>query len=139
MPVVGCVSPALSYRDAHAAIAFLERAFGFQARMVAPNDSGGVAHAELTYRDAVIMVGTAKPENGWVSPLDLPGVSQTLSVIVEDVEAHFARAKAAGATITRELTVESYGGSGYEARDIENHVWYFGSYVPGAWWDGKTP
>ncbi len=138
MPAVGFISPALYYRDAHAAIAFLERAFGFQRRLVVPDDTGGVAHAELTYRDSVVMVGSAKPEKGWVSPLDLPAVNQTLSVVVDDVDAHYERARAAGARIVRQLIEESYGGRGYDARDIENNVWYFSTYVPGAWWDGKT-
>lgn len=139
MPAVGFISPALYYRDAHAAIDFLERAFGFRRRLVVPDDQGGVAHAELTFRDSVLMVGSAKPDKGWLSPLDLRGVNQTLSVIVEDVDAHFAVAQAAGALIVRPPTDEDYGGSGYEARDSENNVWYFGTYVPGAWWDGRTP
>jgi len=70
MSSVGFISPALFYRDAYAAISLLERAFGFHSRLVVPDHFGGVAHAELTYRDSVIMVGTAKPEKGWVSPLD---------------------------------------------------------------------
>lgn len=139
MPAVGFISPALYYRDAHAAIAYLERAFGFERRLVVPDESGGVAHAELTYRDSVVMVGAAKPEKGWVSPLDLPAVNQTVSVVVDDVDAHYERARAAGARVVRALTEESYGGRGYEVRDIENNSWYFGTYVPGAWWDGKTP
>jgi uncharacterized glyoxalase superfamily protein PhnB len=139
MPAFGCISPALYYRDAHAAIEFLERAFGFRRRLVVPDDGGGVAHAELTFRDSVLMVGTAKPSKGWVSPLDLSGVNQTLSVTVEDADAHYARAVAAGARIIREPVDESYGGRGYEAADLEGNVWYFGTYVPGAWWDGKTP
>ena len=77
MPAVGFISPALYYRDAHAAIDFLERAFGFRRRLVVPDDQGGVAHAELTFRDSVLMVGSAKPDKGWLSPLDLPGVNQT--------------------------------------------------------------
>jgi uncharacterized glyoxalase superfamily protein PhnB len=139
MPAVGFISPALYYRDAHAAIGFLERAFGFRRRLVVPDESGGVAHSELTYRDSVVMVGSAKPERGWVSPLDLPAVNQTLSVVVDDVDAHCEQARAAGASIVREPADESYGGRGYEVRDLENNVWYFGTYVPGAWWDGKTP
>ena len=139
MPAIGFISPALFYRDANAAIDFLERAFGFQRRMVAPDEHGGVAHAELTFRDSVIMLSSVKPEKGWVSPLDLTGVNQTLSVIVEDADAHYARAVAAGARIERPLQDESYGGRGYDARDPENNVWYFGTYVPGAWWDGNAP
>jgi uncharacterized glyoxalase superfamily protein PhnB len=139
MPAIGFISPALYYRDANAAIDFLECAFGFERRMVASDADGGVAHAELTFRDSVIMVGSVKAEKGWVSPLDLTGVNQTLSVIVEDADAHYARAVANGATTARPPQDESYGGRGYDARDCEGNVWYFSTYVPGAWWDGKTP
>jgi uncharacterized glyoxalase superfamily protein PhnB len=141
MSVVGFISPALHYRDAHAAIAFLERAFGFKPRLVVPDESGGVAHSELTFRDSVVMLGSAKPDRGWYSPLDLIGVNMTLSVIVadEELDAHYQRACGAGALIDRALETTSYGGRGYQARDPEGNAWYFGSYVPGAWWDGKTP
>ncbi len=139
MSAIGFISPALFYRDAHAAIDFLERAFGFQRRLVVEDDTGGVRHSELTFRNSVVMVGSARPEMGWVSPLDLTGVNQTLSVVVEDADAHHARAAAAGAKITRAPEDVSYGGRGYEARDTENNVWYFGTYVPGEWWDGKEP
>ncbi|MBC7842504.1 MAG: hypothetical protein H7099_09330 [Gemmatimonadaceae bacterium] len=140
MSAVGFISPALYYRDAPAAISFLERAFGFRSRLVVPDDTGGVAHAELTFRESVLMLGTTKPEKGWVSPLDLTGgVSHTLSIVVEDADAHYTMAVAAGAHITRPLVDEHYGGRGYEARDTENNVWYFSTYAPGAWWDGKSP
>ena len=139
MSVIGCISPALHYRDAHAAIDFLVNAFGFRLRMMAPDEQGGVAHAELTFRDSVIMVGSAKPDMGWVSPADLPALHTTLSVIVEDADAHYAQAVAHGALIKRALRDESYGGRGYEARDPEGNAWYFGTYVPGAYWDGNTP
>ena len=140
MSAVGFISPALYYRDANAAIAFLERAFGFRTRLLVPDETGGVAHAELTFRESVLMVGTAKPDKGWVSPLDLTGgVSHTLAVVVEDVDAHYAMATAAGAHIIRPLVSEDYGGRGYEVRDTENNVWYFGTYAPGAWWDGNSP
>lgn len=139
MSAIGFISPALFYRDPVAAIDFLVRAFGFRARMVMPGPDGGVVHAELTFRDSVIMVGGVRPERGWRSPQDLGGVTTSFSVIVEDADAHHAQAVAAGAHIERPPQDETYGGRGYEARDPEGNAWYFGTYVPGAWWDGKTP
>jgi uncharacterized glyoxalase superfamily protein PhnB len=136
---IGCISPSLFYRDAHSAIEFLERAFGFRRRLVVPDETGGVAHAELTFRGSVVMIGSVRPDKGWVSPLDLPGLNQILSVTVEDADAHFAIASAAGATIVSQLADKSYGDRGYEARDSEGNSWYFGTYIPGAWWDGNTP
>ncbi len=140
MSEFGCISPTLHYREAHAAIDFLEQAFGFRRRLVVPHELGGVRHSELTFRDAIIMVSSNRFEEGWVSPLDLTGgVNQTLSVVVEDADAHYARAVAAGARIVRPIADEHYGGRGYGALDTENNVWYFSTYEPGAWWDGKTP
>ena len=139
MSAIGFISPALFYRDALAAIDFLERAFGFQRRLVVPDEQGGVAHAELTFRGSVIMVGSVRPEKGLMSPLDLGGLNQSLSVTVEDADAHHAIASTAGAQIVSPPTDKSYGDRGYEARDPEGNSWYFGTYVPGAWWDGKTP
>jgi uncharacterized glyoxalase superfamily protein PhnB len=54
------------------------------------------------------------------------------------VDVHHARAVAAGATVMKALREESYGGRGYDARDPEGHLWYFGTYVPGAWWDAPA-
>jgi uncharacterized glyoxalase superfamily protein PhnB len=140
MSAVGFISPTLHYRDAHAAIDFLEKAFGFRRRLVIPDDAGGVRHSELTFRGSVIMVSSNRPEQRWVSPLDLTGgVNQTLSVVVEDADAHYELALAGNAKIFQAIADEHYGGRGYGAYDTEDNVWYFSTYVPGAWWDGQTP
>jgi len=67
-----------------------------------------------------------------VRPRDAGGVTMSVYVIVDDVDAHFARAKAAGAVITREPVTQDYGGRDYTAQDPEGHVWTFGSYDPWA-------
>jgi uncharacterized glyoxalase superfamily protein PhnB len=56
--------------------------------------------------------------------------TQSAYVIVGDCDAHYARAKAGGATILREIQDEDYGGRGYTCRDLEGHIWSFGSYDP---------
>ena len=128
------IFPCLYYRDATAAIGWLCRAFGFVERMRAPGADGTVAHAELSFGDGVIMVASCKPEQGWVSPLDLPAVNQAISVYVPDPDAHYARAKSAGAEIVRDIQDEEYGARGYLAKDIEGNHWYFGDYRPGGYW-----
>ena len=80
------------------------------------------------------MVGSARTDRGLVSPRSLPGANQGLCVQVDDPDAHFARAKAAGAVILQELKDEDYGSRGYMAKDPEGHQWYFGTYRPGAHW-----
>jgi uncharacterized glyoxalase superfamily protein PhnB len=129
------VYPCFYYDDAPAAIEWLCRAFGFRRRLVVPGPGGIVAHAELTFGPAVIMVATSRPEMGCVSPRRLAGVNSALSLYVEDPDAHFARAKAAGAIVLRDIKTEDYGGRGYMVRDPEGNPWYFGSYRPGAHWN----
>lgn len=121
--------PCLHYRDAPAAIEWLERAFAFRKLLVIPNPDGTIAHSELSFGGGMVMVGSAKPERGWVSPRDLPGVNQTVYVAVEDPDAHYQQAKAAGAEILDELADHDYGRL-YTARDPEGHVWTFGNYRP---------
>ncbi len=128
------IYPSLYYDDAPAAMAFLERAFGFKTRLVVPGPDGTVRHSEMTFGAGVIMVGSIRPDRPCASPRSLSGVPAGLCVRVDDVDAHYARAMAAGAQITRELKDEEYGSRGYMARDPEGHSWYFGTYRPGAYW-----
>ena len=132
----GNIYPTLSYDDAPAAIGWLCRAYGFRQRLLVPGPDGTVRHSELSLGPGVIMVSSAKPEEGRFSPRSLKGLSQALCVRVEDPDAHCARARAAGAVIVQELKDEDYGSRGYTARDPEGGLWYFGTYQPGAWWDG---
>jgi uncharacterized glyoxalase superfamily protein PhnB len=123
---VPSVVPSLRYRDARRAIEFLEQAFGFKAAMVVDGENDEVAHAELTYGpDGMVMLGTARDDSygshvgqGWVY------------VVIEDADAHYAQAKAAGAEIVRELTDQDYGSRDYSARDFEGNMWSFGTYRP---------
>jgi uncharacterized glyoxalase superfamily protein PhnB len=125
------VYPALFYRDADAAIAFLGQAFGFEKLMV-HRDGSLVVHAELRLGNAVVMPSTAKPERGWKSPLDLGGVNQSVYIALDDVDAHHARATEAGAEIVHPLADTEYGSREYGAKDPEGHFWHFGTYVPGS-------
>ena len=131
---VGDVYPSLTYDDAGAAIDWLCRAFGFTKRLVVPGAGGRIDHSELSLGEAVVMVSSPRPEMKRVSPRHLAGLSAALSLYVADLDAHFARAKQAGAVIVRELRTEEYGARGYEAEDPEGHIWYFGDYRPGGYW-----
>ena len=131
----GDIYPSLVYDDAPAAIEWLGRAFGFAKRLVVPGPAGSVKHSELTLGGAVIMVCSPRPELAWAGPRSLAGQSQSLSLHVDDPDAHCAAARAAGAVIVRDLEDADYGSRGYMAKDPEGHLWYFGTYRPGAWWD----
>ena len=131
----GNICPSLSYDDAPAAIEWLCRAFGFEKKLVVPGPGGNVMHSELFYEGGVIMVSSAKPDKGRVSPRSLAAVNQALCLRVADPDAHFERARAAGATIIEPLRDEEYGSRGYMAKDPEGNEWYFGTYTPGAHWE----
>lgn len=125
--------PALQYRDAKAAVEFLCRAFGFAKKAVYEEKDGSIAHAELTHGNGMIMLGSVKDTEYsrlLVRPTDAGGVTMSVYVIVEEVDAHFARAKAAGAQIVREPVTQDYGGRDYTCKDPEGHVWTFGTYDP---------
>lgn len=117
---------AVFYRDPSAALDWLERAFGFERSMLITNADGSLGHAEMTFGNGYIMVG-----NEWAaytaSPLATGGKNtHVLHVhLDEDIDAHCARARAAGAEIVREPNDEFYGDRVYSARDPEGHVWTF--------------
>ena len=127
------VIPALQYQDARAAIDFLCTAFGFEKKAVYEGEGGTIAHAELTLGNGMIMLGSVN-ESAYGKllkrPRDAGGVTMGVYAIVDDVDAHFARAKAAGAVIAREPVTQDYGGRDYIAKDPEGHVWTFGTYDP---------
>src|SRR5262245_44222089 len=95
------IIPYLAYRDAPAAIEFLKRAFGFEERFRYPMEDGRIGHAEMTYRDSVLMLASSFDGFG-TSPLDLPATSAQIYCVVDDADAHYAQAKAAGATLVGE-------------------------------------
>jgi len=127
------IIPAMRYRNAPAAIDWLCRAFGFEQHLVVPGPDGSIAHAQLTFGNGMIMLGSARDDEFGrlmaVPPRRGP-VTQSPYVIVADADAHYARAKAAGAEIVMDITDEDYGGRGYSARDPEGHLWNFGTYDP---------
>ena len=125
------IFPALRYRDAEAAIAFLKSAFGFTEKEVDRDVAGGVQHAELRLGDGLVMLGRYDAE-GWMGGRRPDPLASTVSlyVVVEDPDAHQARAQAAGAQIVRPLTDQPYGSREYSARDLEGNLWSFGTYRP---------
>jgi uncharacterized glyoxalase superfamily protein PhnB len=129
------IHPSLTYDDAPAAIEWLCHAFGFTKRFVVSGPNDRVEHSELSIGTGVVMVSSPKPEDRRVSPRALAGSAQALSVFVPDPDAHHKRAVAAGARIIRPLQTEEYGARGYMAVDPEGHMWYFGNYRPGEYWD----
>ena len=125
-----CIVPCLRYDNAVAAIKWLVDVFGFEEHLVVPGENNTIVHAQLTFGPGMIMLGSDKNDAFGTSPRKLGNITQTIYVITEAVDAHYARAKAAGAEIVRDIHDEDYGGRAYTARDCEGHIWTFGSYRP---------
>jgi PhnB protein len=119
---VGRISPYLLYEDGAAAIDFLTRAFGFE-EVMRMEDGGVVNHAELRLGEDTVMLGSPGPDYKNPKNGGYPGAA--VHVFVDDVDAHFERAKAAGAEIAAEPADQEYGDRRYDARDPEGHSWFF--------------
>ncbi len=132
------ISASIHYDDANEAIDFLCRAFGFEVKLKIDAPGGKVVHSELVVEGGLVMVGDAVSEDGgerpgrdWVrTPTSAGGCTQALMMFVDDVDAHCARARAAGAKIVMEPKVSDYGedywtDKTYECVDVGGHHWWF--------------
>lgn len=130
------VIPTLRYRDGKAAIAWLCSTFGFEKQLVVPDETGEIAHAQLTFGNGMIMLGSASNNefhNLVKSPAESGGIgSQSVYIVVAAIDQHYANTVKARAEIVMAIKDEDYGGRAYSCRDPEGHVWNFGSYDPWA-------
>ena len=115
----------LYYRDSRAALAWLERAFGFRKTFEVPGPEGQLMHAEMRLGDGAIMLDSG-PKSGWGDN------DQAVHVYLADPDAHYARAKDAGATIVRPPHDTPWASRGYYAQDLEGFLWGFSTYKPAA-------
>ncbi len=128
------VIPAMRYRNATAMIDWLCEAFGFEKHLVVPGEKETIAHAQLTFGNGMIMLGSGG--NGEYDklirqPSEIGGsVTQSPYLVVADADAHYAQARSAGAEIIMDIEDQDHGGRAYTCRDPEGHVWNFGTYDP---------
>lgn len=109
------------------AIEFYRRAFGAAELMRMPGPDGGIVHAEIRIGDSPIMMAEECP--GFSSPQTLGGAGISLMLYVEDVDASFEKAVAAGATVQRPLQNQFYGDRSATLADPFGHVWSIASHV----------
>jgi uncharacterized glyoxalase superfamily protein PhnB len=121
------VIPVLVYEDIEAAHDYLVTTFGFTSGGLHRLDDGTVVHGEVRLGDAAIWLHRVTAVHEMASPRDAATSYSGLSVIVPDVDAHFARSQAAGARLDSEPHDQPYGLREYGARDPENHRWWFAS------------
>jgi uncharacterized glyoxalase superfamily protein PhnB len=133
------VIPTLRYRDGKKAIEWLCSTFGFAENLIVPDESGEIAHAQLTFGNGMIMLGAAKNNefhNLVKSPAESGGIgSQSVYITVAAIDLHYADTVKAGAEIIMAIKDEDYGGRAYSCRDPEGHIWNFGSYDP---WEANS-
>ncbi|HXW43826.1 MAG TPA: VOC family protein [Streptosporangiaceae bacterium] len=120
------VLPHITYRDVARASAWLTAAFGFAEhyRYGPPGEPSG---AQMYLGDAWVMLDAAEP--GQQTPAELGYGTQSLTLFVADVDAHYARAQAAGATIVEELHETIYGERQYGVCDLDGHHWLFSAHA----------
>ena len=123
------VSPYLAVDGAAAAIAFYREVFGATERMRMPGPNDTIGHAELQLGDSVIMLADEFPDMGHLSPKSIGGTPVGLSVYVEDVDAVYAKALAAGATEDRAVQDQFYGDRMGSFLDPFGHKWHVATHV----------
>ena len=124
------LTPYLAVDGADAAMAFYCDVIGFTRRgdvMRAPD--GRVGHAELELGNSLLMIADEWPEVGNLGPGTIGGSPVMLSVYVEDVDAVFAKAIAAGATSLREPEDQFYGDRMSSILDPWGHRWSIASHI----------
>jgi len=129
------IIPSLRYKDALAAIDWLVRAFGFEKNAVYLGEGNSVAHAQLTFGNGMVMLGSV--DNGsefgklTAQPEEI-GLRNThgIYLAVDDADAVYATAKAAGAAIVLDLRDMDYGSRNFTCRDPEGHLWTIGTFDP---------
>ncbi len=127
------IFPFITYQDAPAAIDWLCRAFGFERLQVVPGENGEIVHAELQLGPGVVMLSTAKDnEFRMKSARELGATNQGVAVFVEDADARYARALAAGAEVVRAIEDTNYGARAFTVRDPDGNLWSIGNYQPHA-------
>jgi PhnB protein len=136
----GPVAPYLAYEDADAAIEWLTRVFGFTETLRSTGDDGKVNHAELDLEGGSIMLGA--PGGDYRGPKKTGGAQHVyIHAYVEDVDAHYERAKEAGANVLADPEDQVYGDRRYQVEDIDGHIWFFAQHirdVDPAEWGAKT-
>jgi uncharacterized glyoxalase superfamily protein PhnB len=124
------IFPILRYNDARAAIQWLCQAFGCVQLFSVPENGPYVRHARLKLGSNLIMLGSVRPDDGIRSPAALGSATQMLAVYVDDPDAHFERAQAAGAKILAPPNDTDFGSREYHVLDLEGHPWTFGTFLP---------
>jgi PhnB protein len=135
------ITPYVLYRDVAGALDWLSRAFGFTETLRFAEDDGRISHAEMEVGGATVMLG--QPSSDYRNPASLGVATVLLHVSVDDVDARFHRAVAAGAGVVREPADQVYGDRNFAVTDPEGHQWWFAQRLrevaPEEWGASRKP
>jgi PhnB protein len=123
------LQPYIICRDAAQAIAFYRNAFGAVELVRMPDDEGKIGHAELRIGDSILMLSDEHLERDIKSPATLGGSPVSLMIYVEDVDATFINAVAAGGKIKREPADQFYGDRSAGVEDPFGHTWWIHTHI----------
>ena len=124
------ITPNVFYDDPARALEWLSKALGFEKISSIPGPDGRIIHAEMQVADSKIMMSPTSGADAWKSPKSLNGsVTIGLYVYVDDVDAHCARARSAGASVVAEPENMFWGDRTYVVEDLEGHRWTFAQHV----------
>jgi PhnB protein len=124
------LTPALAVRNAAEAIEFYKEALGAQERYrMATPDGKQVVHAELKIGDSLFMLGAEMPGQESRSPQALGGTTCGFYLYVEDVDAAFERAVAAGATVKEPVADKFWGDRVGSVIDPSGHIWMLATHI----------
>ena len=129
------IIPSIRYRDCPSAITWLCDVFDFEEYLTVPSHSGEILHAQSVYNDCMIMLGSAHEGDAFgklnSSPMELAGQNTaSIYMVVANIDAHYQKTIDKGTEIILDIKDEEYGGRGYTCKDIEGHLWNFGTYNP---------
>ena len=123
------IFPIIRYKDARSAIEWLCRCFGFIELFSVPESGSIVRHAQLKLGSNIIMLGSVRPD-GITSPQEIGITTQALYVYLDDLDTHYQNTRLAGVEIISPLKDTDFGAREYHTRDIEGHLWTFGTFLP---------
>lgn len=122
------LTPYLSVQGAAAAMDFYKRAFGAQELFCLAMPDGKIAHAQLRIGDSILMLDDNRAEGRFQDPRALGGTTMALYLYVEDVDALYSQAVAAGATALEPVKDQFYGDRSGALSDPYGHVWYLATH-----------
>ncbi len=126
---MGWLNPYIVVKDTKKAIEFYEKAFGFNTRMTIPDKEGNIMHAELGYKDAVMMMGPEGNNTDDKAPSSLTGTAVSFYLYVEDIDKYFEHAKSSGAKVVEEPKEQFWGDKTCKMECPEGHHWMFAQNV----------